>query len=185
MKPLYISKEEVAQCLPMEKCIGLMEEAFSALANGHALQPLRSLMWLPDKTGLLGLMPAYTAETKVMGIKVISVFPGNQKLGYPSHQGAVLLFDATCGQLLAILDADEITAVRTAAVSGLATKLLARDITSTLTILGSGVQAQQHVEAILCVRKIISIKPFHLPKHKLTRILFKKRLTNFDNIKAA
>ncbi|HEY8687971.1 MAG TPA: ornithine cyclodeaminase family protein [Chitinophagaceae bacterium] len=157
MKPLYISKEEVAQYLSMEKCIGLMEEAFTALAKGQALQPLRSLMWLPDKTGLLGMMPAYSADKKMMGIKVISAFSGNRKFGLSSHQGAVLLFESTHGQLLAIVDGDEITAIRTAAVSALATKLLARDVVSTLAVLGSGTQAQQHIEAMLCVRKINSI----------------------------
>jgi len=135
-----------------------MEEAFNALVNAHALQPLRSIMWLPDKTGLLGMMPAFSADKKMMGIKLISVFPGNKKFGYPSHQGAVLLFETVYGQLLSIVDADEITAIRTAAVSGLATKLLARDVASTLAILGSGVQASQHVEAMLSVRKINSIK---------------------------
>jgi alanine dehydrogenase len=158
MKPLYISKEEVAQFLSMEKCIGLMEEAFRSLANADVLQPLRSIMWLPEKTGGLGMMPAYSADKKMMGIKLISVFPGNKKFGYPSHQGAVLLFESEYGKLSAIVDADEITAIRTAAVSALATKLLARDIPSTLAILGSGIQAMQHVEAMLCVRKINSIK---------------------------
>jgi alanine dehydrogenase len=158
MKPLYISKEEVAQQLSMSTCIALMKEAFTALANGQASQPLRSLMWLPDKTGLLGMMPAYSADKKIMGIKVISAFPGNKKMGYSSHQGLVILFESTYGQPLAIVDADEITAIRTAAVSGLATKLLARDMPSVLAILGSGTQAQQHIEAMLCVRKISSIK---------------------------
>src|SRR5205085_2696367 len=78
--------------------------------------------------------------------------------GYPSHQGAILLFESKHGQLLSIVDADEITAIRTAAVSGLATKLLSRNTPSTLAIIGSGTQAQQHVEAMLCVRKINSIK---------------------------
>src|SRR5450631_1260143 len=122
MKPLYISKEEVAQCLPMEKCIALMEEAFKALVNGDTLQPLRSVMWLPEKTGGLGMMPAYSADKKMIGIKLISVFPGNKRFGHPSHQGVVLLFESEYGKLLAIVDADEITAIRTAAVSGLATK---------------------------------------------------------------
>jgi alanine dehydrogenase len=158
MEPLYISKEEVAQCLPMEKCIALMEEAFESLANGRALQPLRSLMWLPDKSGLLGMMPAYSADNGMLGIKLISVFHGNRQSGYPSHQGAVLLFESRHGQLLSVVDADEITAIRTAAVSGLATKLLARDTPSVLAILGSGTQARQHIEAMLCVREINSIK---------------------------
>ena len=158
MQPLYISKDEVAQTLSMKTCIGLMEEAFTSLANGQALQPLRSVMWLPEKTGLLGMMPAYSAGKKMMGIKVISVFHGNKKSGLSSHQGVVLLFESTHGQLEAIVDADEITAIRTAAVSGLATKLLARDIPSTLAVLGSGTQAEQHIEAMLSVRKITSMK---------------------------
>lgn len=135
-----------------------MEEAFTSLAKGWSLQPLRSLMWLPDKTGLLGMMPAYSADKKIIGIKVISAFSGNRKFGLSSHQGAVLLFESLHGQLLAIVDGDEITAIRTAAVSGLATKLLARDVASTLAVLGSGTQARQHIEAMLCVRKINSVK---------------------------
>lgn len=158
MKPLYISKELVTESLTMQTCIGLMEEAFKELANDHTLQPLRSLMWLPDKKGLLGMMPAYSADKKIVGIKVISAFSGNREFGLPSHQGAVLLFESEKGQLLAMVDADEITAIRTAAASGLATKLLARDIPSTLAILGSGTQAMQHIYAMLCVRKINAIK---------------------------
>src|SRR5437868_1241329 len=158
MEPLYINKEAVAQCLSMEKCIDLMKDAFHSLTNGQVLQPLRSLMWLPDKTGLLGMMPAHATDLGMMGIKVISAFSGNREFGYPSHQGAILLFESKHGQLLSIVDADEITAIRTAAVSGLATKLLSRNTPSTLAIIGSGTQAQQHVEAMLCVRKINSIK---------------------------
>lgn len=158
MQPLYINKEQVTQHLPMKTCIALMEEAFKALVKGETLQPLRSIMWLPDKTGALGMMPAYSADNNIIGIKVISVFPQNRTAGYSSHQGVVLLFESAHGRLLAIVDADEITAIRTAAASGLATKILARDIVSTLAILGSGTQAQQHIEAMLCVRKISSIK---------------------------
>jgi len=135
-----------------------MEEAFNALVNGKVLQPLRSMMWLPGKTGLLGMMPAFASDKKMMGIKVISAFSGNREFGLSSHQGAILLFESEHGQLLAIVDADEITAIRTAAVSGLATKLLSRDTPSSLAILGSGTQAQQHVEAMLCIRRINSIK---------------------------
>lgn len=158
MKPLYISAEEVVRYLPMERCIALMEEAFTSLVSGKALQPLRSIMWLPEKTGGLGMMPAHSSDKNMIGIKVISVFPDNKKYGYSSHQGVVLLFESTHGQLLAIIDADAITAIRTAAVSGLATKLLARDVSSTLALLGSGTQAAQHVEAMFCAGKISAIK---------------------------
>jgi len=168
----------------MNTCIVVMEEAFRELATGQPLQPLRSLMWLPGKKGLLGMMPGYSADKKMMGIKVISAFSGNREFGLPSHQGAILLFESDHGELLAMVDADEITAIRTAAVSGLATKLLARDIPSTLAVLGSGTQAAQHIEAMLCVRKIDAIKiwsrdPGHAnelaerteTKHKITALI--------------
>src|SRR5258706_3410381 len=134
-----------------------MERMFRALANGECIQPLRSMMWLPDKTGLLGMMPGYAEGPGVMGIKVISVFHGNMDAGYPSHQGVVILFDAKHGQPLMIFDAAEITAIRTAAASALATRLLSREDSELLTIIGSGEQAQRHIESILLVRKIKQI----------------------------
>jgi len=93
-----------------------------------------------------------------MGVKVISVFPGNRTTPYDSHQGAVLLFDSVYGQLLAMIDASSITAIRTAAVSGVATRLLARENANNLAILGSGVQARTHLEAMLCSRNISRIR---------------------------
>ena len=126
MDPLYINSEKITSLLPMDECISVMEIMFRSLASGECLQPLRSLMWLPDKSGLLGMMPAYAKGPGMMGIKVISLFPGNSGTVHPSHQGVVLLFDAISGTPLLILDAAEITAIRTAAVSALATRLLSR-----------------------------------------------------------
>ena len=157
MDPLYINKEKVASLLSMEECISAMDTMFRSLANGACMQPLRSLMWLPDKSGLLGMMPGYAEGPGVMGIKVISVFHGNRQKGLPSHQGVVILFDARQGQPLMIFDAAEITAIRTAAASALATRLLSRENSETLTIIGSGEQAERHIEAILLVRKIKQI----------------------------
>jgi ornithine cyclodeaminase/alanine dehydrogenase-like protein (mu-crystallin family) len=157
MDPLFISKEKVASLLSMDECISVMEKMFRSLANGECLQPLRSLMWLPDKTGLLGMMPGYAESPGIMGIKVISVFHGNSDAGYPSHQGVVILFDAKHGQPLMIFDAAEITAIRTAAVSALATRLLSRENSERLAIIGSGEQAERHIEAILLVRNIKQI----------------------------
>src|SRR5205814_7674331 len=124
MIPLFINKERVNEFLPMNECIDVMEKTFRSLATGECLQPLRSLMWLPDKSGILGMMPGYTAGPGVMGIKIITVFPANKNLGLPSHQGVVILFDAKNGEPLLIADAEEITAIRTAAASALATRLL-------------------------------------------------------------
>jgi len=158
MKVLTINNEEILNLLSMGECIDLMEDTFKTLAKGNSIQPLRTVVWHPEKKGLLGMMPGYEGEKQVMGIKVISVFPGNQSLGLSSHQGAVMLFDKENGQPQAIINAEEITAIRTAAVSALATKFLAKDSVNELAILGSGVQAAKHLEAILIVRDINSVK---------------------------
>jgi alanine dehydrogenase len=152
--PRYLSKEEVALLLPMHECIAVMKDAFSNLAEGKCLQPLRSLMWLPDRKGLLGMMPCYAEAPGVLGIKSITVFHENKKHGKPSHQGTVTLFDANFGTPLLIADAMEITAIRTAAASALATSLLSRNDSSRLAILGTGEQAERHIQSISLVRNI-------------------------------
>ena len=155
--PRYLSQEEVAALLPMNECIAVMKEAFSNLAEGKCLQPLRSLMWLPDRKGLLGMMPGYADGQGVIGIKVITVFHGNRELGLPSHQGTVTLFDAANGRPLLIADAMEITSIRTAAASALATSLLSREDSTRLAIIGTGEQAERHIEAISLVRNISEV----------------------------
>jgi alanine dehydrogenase len=157
MEPLFVNKEKTASLLPMEECIEVMEKMFRSLAAGECLQPLRNIMRLPDGSGVLGMMPGLTAKLGVMGIKVITVFHANSQSGLPSHQGIVMLFDAKHGQPLMLFDALEITAIRTAAASAVATKLLAREASSTLAIIGSGEQAKRHIEAILLVRNIKNI----------------------------
>src|SRR5690606_37913050 len=142
----------------MDECMDVMAQALATLARGEAILPLRPVLWLPDKRGALGMMPSYLGDVQAMGLKVVSVFPGNHGTEYDSHQGAVLLFETEHGQLLAMIDATEITAVRTAAVSGVATRLLAREDAETLAILGSGTQAKTHLEAMLLVRSIKRIR---------------------------
>ena len=154
---LFIDKEKIASNLPMNECIEVMEEMFQSLANGECVQPLRSLMWLPEKKGILGIMPGHAEKLGVSGVKVITVFHSNRNEGLPSHQGVVILFDGKHGQPLALFDAAEITAIRTAAASGVATKYLARKNAETLAIIGAGEQAKQHIDAMLVVRKIKQI----------------------------
>jgi ornithine cyclodeaminase len=158
MKVLVINQSEVRRLLPMGECIDVMADTLAALAIGEATQPLRQIMWLPEKTGVLGMMPSHVGSLNAVGLKAITVFPGNHGTQYDSHQGAVLLFETKHGQLLSILDATSITAIRTAAVSGLATRLLAREDASSLAILGSGVQARTHLAAMLEVRPITSVR---------------------------
>ncbi len=158
MELLVINHTEVGRLLPMGRCIDLMGDCFRTLAEGQAVLPLRSINWLPDRTGALGLMPGFLGDPPILGVKVISVFPGNQHTEFESHQGAVLLFDAKNGQLLAIVDAGQITAIRTAAASGLATRLLAREQASELALIGTGTQAGTHLEAMMAVRPIERVR---------------------------
>ena len=157
MEPLFVTKDRIASLLPMEECIEVMEKMFRSLAAGECLQPLRNIMRLPDGNGVLGMMPGHAGKLGVMGIKVITVFHANSEDGLPSHQGIVILFDAKHGQPLMLFDALEITAIRTAAASAVATKILSRENSSTLAILGSGEQAKRHIEAMLLVRNIKQI----------------------------
>ena len=162
MAPAYIDKPAITTHLPMSEAIPLIESMFRDLANGQILQPLRSLMWLPDKKGLLGMMPAYAGGPNLIGIKLITIFPQNN----PSHQGVIILFDGATGTPLMLLDAEEITAIRTAAASAVATNLLATKEASTLAILGSGEQAQRHIESISLVRPVTNIRIWGRNKRK-------------------
>ncbi len=152
MEVLVINQQQVRELLTMEEGIEAVREAFTTLARGGAINPLRPVMWLPEKVGALGMMPGYLPDKGAMGIKVVSVFPGNEGSEYDSHQGTVMLFESQHGRLLALMDASEITAIRTAAATAVATDLLARESASRLAILGSGVQARSHLEAMLAVR---------------------------------
>jgi ornithine cyclodeaminase len=155
---LLLNQSEVTHLLPMRECMAVMAEALKALARGDVILPLRPVMWLPEKVGALGMMPAYLGHVQAFGLKVVSVFPGNHGTPYDSHQGAVMLFEAQHGQLLALMDASAITAIRTAAVSGVATQHLARAEAGDLAILGSGVQAQTHLEAMVLARPLRRIR---------------------------
>ena len=158
MKTLIIGHDQVSKLLPMAECVGVMEETFKTLARGDALQPLRQVVWIPEKKGALGLMPSYIGSPKAIGAKVVSVFPGNRDTRFESHQGAVLLFECENGRLLAVVDASSITAIRTAAVSAVATNVFARRDATSLAILGSGAQASMHIEAMSVVRPIKTIR---------------------------
>lgn len=155
MNVLLLSHDEANALLPMDECIALMRDALVALAEGSVHQPLRTIMRPPGAAGVMGLMPAYASGARAaFGLKAICVFPGNPARGKDSHQGAVLLFSAETGELLAVINASAVTAVRTAAVSGVATQALAREDAGDLAIIGAGVQARSHVEAMSHVRRI-------------------------------
>jgi len=123
LKLLVLSAADVERLLPMDECIEVMEAALSDLARGSVEQPLRMILKPQAAPGLMAFMPCYRAgETGAFGVKVVGVFHGNVLRGKDSHQGAVLLFDGSSGEPLAALNASAVTAIRTAAVSGLATR---------------------------------------------------------------
>ncbi|QFF97630.1 ornithine cyclodeaminase family protein [Psychrobacillus glaciei] len=154
---LFINQDEVSTLLSMKSCMKVMESTLIDLAQGKATQVLRSVLAIDDEN-VLGQMPGYLKKNGVLGTKVITVFPNNHKHGLPSHQGVVLLFNAKNGELMAVVDGSEITAIRTAAVSALATDKLSRVNSKILCLLGTGTQAKTHLEAMLTVRPIELVK---------------------------
>jgi ornithine cyclodeaminase len=159
MKVLVLNYAEVEQLLPMSECISAMEEAFTTLARGEAHQPLRTIFRPPEVKGVLAMMPTFRkSPTPLFGLKAICVFPDNAAIGKDAHQGGVMLFDGETGELLALVNASAITAIRTAAVSALATRLLAREDSGDLAIIGAGVQARAHLAAMNCVRPLRRVR---------------------------
>jgi ornithine cyclodeaminase len=155
MDVLLLGHDEVSALLPMRECVPLMREALVSLAEGRVHQPLRTIVRPPGAGGVMGLMPAYSSGAHpAYGLKAICVFPENPARGKDAHQGAVLLFSAETGELLAVVNASAVTAVRTAAVSGVATDALARADACDLAVVGAGVQARSHVEALSHVRRL-------------------------------
>ena len=104
MKVLIINQAEVYQLLPMDECMAAKSEALTAISSGKAINPLRQILHLPDKQGLLGMMPSYLEGLNAVGLKVVSVFHNNKGTTYDSHQGAVLVFEAEHGCLQAIIE---------------------------------------------------------------------------------
>ncbi|MGV3708620.1 MAG: ornithine cyclodeaminase family protein [Gemmatimonas sp.] len=160
MHTLLLSDHDVIKLLPMAECIDVMASALQSVAQGDSMLPLRTVIRLPDTMNAFASMPAVLGrgQEASIGAKLITVFPGNDATPFDSHIGVVLLFDAEHGALQAIADASSITAIRTAAVSGLATRLLAREDASELAILGAGVLAMTHLDAVLAVRAIRRVR---------------------------
>jgi ornithine cyclodeaminase/alanine dehydrogenase-like protein (mu-crystallin family) len=170
MRVLVLSEQDVEELLTMEECIPLMEEALAALARGEAHNPLRQGIRAPGAKGLLGLMPAWRGgDTPYYALKEVCVFPENPSRGLDTHLGAVILHDGETGAPLAFVNASAVTAIRTAAVSAVATKLLARKESRVLAILGAGVQAASHLRAIPLVRDICEVRIFSRSRAKAER----------------
>lgn len=151
-QPLFLDEEQVRQRLDMADLIPAMEKALIDFSNGKVTQPVRSVIKVDAAaaTGFLGLMPALTPDG--LGLKAVTFFPSNSEIGIPTHMATIFLVDPQTGTPLAIMDGRLITEMRTAAVSAAATKILAAPDSKILAILGSGVQARSHIEALRLVR---------------------------------
>jgi ornithine cyclodeaminase/alanine dehydrogenase-like protein (mu-crystallin family) len=148
-----LDEHDVRRLLPMADCIEAMDGALRSLARGEVYNPLRPVFRPPDEPSLMGLMPAHRGgDAAWWSLKALTIVPGNSSRGLDSHQGFVALFDGETGEPRALMNAGGITAIRTAAVSGVATRLLARENVNTLAILGSGTQALSHIDAMHAVR---------------------------------
>ena len=153
MAIVVLNQSEVEQLLDMEGCIEAMAGILEALARGELFQPLRSIAFPPGQSSGIGLMPAHrSGASAAYSLKTICLFPDNPTRGLDAHQGTVTLFSGETGQVRALMNASAITAIRTAAVSAVATRLLAREDASELAILGSGVQGRSHIEAMRAVK---------------------------------
>ncbi|MDE0128129.1 MAG: ornithine cyclodeaminase family protein [Gammaproteobacteria bacterium] len=169
-----LNREAVAESLSHAECIDAVEAAMRAVSRGDTIMPLRRYMDIPRQGGKFTLMPGYLGEPCTFGVKIVSKYPRSPDSPYGSHVGAVMIFDSEQGIPLALLDGSELTAIRTAAASALATRILARADAATLAILGTGTQAQHHVQALTCVRPITELRVWgrtHAHARRLVRRL--------------
>ena len=155
-QPLFLNEDQVRQHLRMTDLIRVMEKALIDFSAGKVTQPVRSVIKVDPPGGFLGLMPALIPEG--LGLKAVTFYPSNAERGIPTHMATIFLVDPRTGTPLAIMDGRLITEMRTAAVSAAATKLLASPDAKILAILGSGVQARSHVEALRLVRQFEEVR---------------------------
>ena len=185
MSVLVLSEPEVRSLLDMESCIEAMADVLASLARGELHQPLRSVV-KPPTDELLGLMPAWRGgDEPVFSLKEIVVAPGNSAQGLDPHQGAVLLHDGVTGRLRAILNASPITEIRTAAVSAVATRALARPASAVVAILGSGVQGRSHVAAMRAVLPDAELRIWSRTPEHTTGLALQSHATGCESVAEA
>ena len=153
-----LTEQHVTALLPLNDLVAAMETALARFSAGEVLQPVRSVLMVGPQKAYFGLMPAYVAEPPQLGAKLVTVFGSNAAKGLPSHLATILLLDPDTGSLIAIMDGRYITEARTAAVSAVSARHLAAADASSLAIIGSGVQARSHLEALALVRPLRDVR---------------------------
>jgi alanine dehydrogenase len=159
---MNLDEAAVSRLLRMEEVIPTMERALADFSSGRVVQPMRVMVPVAEHEGFLGLMPAYYAGDDALGVKLVAFYPQNR--GIPTHHATILLFKPETGEPLISMDGRLITEVRTAAVSAVVTNYLARPDASVLAIIGSGVQARSHLEALRLVRQFEEVRVWS-PRH--------------------
>jgi alanine dehydrogenase len=165
--PLLLSEEDVRIVLSMDDLIAAMRPALEQFSARNVQQPLRTVVEVGLQKAAFAVMPALIAEPPALGAKLVTVFASNAGAGIPTHLATILLFDSMTGELMAIMDGRYITEARTAAVSAVATELLAREDAAVLAVIGSGVQARSHVDAIGRIRDVRSIRAWSPTEERL------------------
>ena len=153
-----LTEAHVRALLPLNDLVAAMETALARFSGGDVLQPVRSVLMVGPQQAYFGLMPAYVADPPQLGAKLVTVFGGNAAKGLPSHLATILLLDPDTGSLIAIMDGRYITEARTAAVSAVSARHLAATDASSLAIIGTGVQARSHLEALALVRPLADVR---------------------------
>jgi ornithine cyclodeaminase len=153
-----LTEAHVTALLPLSDLIASMETALARFSAGEVLQPVRSVLSVGPTKAYYGLMPAYVADPPQLGAKIVTVFGENHRRGLPSHLATIFLLDPDTGALIALMDGRYITEARTAAVSAVSARHMARPDAATLAILGTGVQARSHLEALAAVRPIRQVR---------------------------
>lgn len=152
--PLLLSERDVRDVLPMPDLVDAMQQALAAFSAGRVAQPLRTVLEVGEQKAFFGIMPAYLPDTPAAGTKLVTVFGRNPEIGLPTHLATIVLLDPDSGALLAVVDGRYITEARTAAVSAVSVRLLAAPGAGALAIIGSGVQARSHLDAVSHVRPL-------------------------------
>jgi alanine dehydrogenase len=155
---LLLSEKQVQGLIDIDELIEALEQAHIQYSTGNAVMPVRLVVPLPQIGGRITSMPGYLNADKALGMKVVTYFQNNPKQNLPAILATIMLFSAETGKMIAAMDGSYITAIRTACASAMATKVLANPQTPVLGILGAGVQARAHIQALARVRKLEKIK---------------------------
>lgn len=155
---LLLTEEHVRSVLPMADLIACMESALARFSSGDVQQPVRTVLEVGAERAYYGLMPAYVAQPPTMGAKIVTVFNSNAARGLHTHLAMIVLLDPATGALQALMDGRYITEARTAAVSAVSARYLARPDASVLAIVGTGVQARSHLAAMADVRALREVR---------------------------